>query len=425
MKNSSRHLSEEILEILNETPGWVVRCGTMVFLFIIALFLAGAWIIRYPEILRGEAVVTTEAPPIKVVSEAGGRVTRLVARDEVFVKKGDILAETESTIRLESIPVLQSLIRESRSFLTNHTGKINLPADSLTWGELQEDVNRLRHHYQEYQLLQSDDYHRLQAKNLREQIAELNRMVQVNERQRALHAQELRNVEDSYKTDEKLYAEQIYSKQEFQKKANTYLEKRTEAEDFNKEIIKNKLKLAEVEKELQYLAHNLQEKKRACLAGIGQHLQNIENGLKNWQKRYLITAPADGKLVYLKQLTENQYVRPADTLFAVIPAQQQYVALVDIPVRGMGKAGVGQKVILKMDDYPFQEFGTLEGRVLNMAPSLSVKSYRVIVELPEGLRSSHAHHFQCRAELSGSAEIITEDMRLLERVFYSFRKLLA
>lgn len=424
MKKSSNHLSEEVLDILNETPSWVVRCGAMVFLFIIGLFLTGAWIIRYPEILRGEAVVTTEAPPIKVVSEAGGRVTRLVVQDEVFVKRGDILAETESTIRLESIRVLQLLICESRDFLTNRTRTINLPADSLTWGELQEDINHLRKYYLEYQLLRSDDFHRLQVKNLREQMTELNGMVYVHERQRALHAQALLNVEDGYKIDEKLYAEQIYSKQEFQKKANDYLQKRAESEDFNKEIIKNKLRLAEVEKESQYLEHSLLEKKRACLSGIEQHLRNIENGLKNWQKRYLITAPADGKLVYLKQLTENQYVRPADTLFAVIPAQQHYIALVDIPVRGMGKANVGQKVILKMDDYPFQEFGTLEGRVLNMAPSLTVKSYRVIVELPKGLQSNYSQIFQCRAELSGSAEIITEDMRLLERVFYNFRKLL-
>lgn len=132
MKKSSNHLSEEILDILNETPAWVVRCGALVFLFIIALFLAGAWIIRYPEVLRGEAVVTTEAPPIKVVSEAGGRVTRLVIRDEVFVKKGDVLAETESTIGQDAVSGLQSLIRETRLFLGDRKHTIHMPADTLT-----------------------------------------------------------------------------------------------------------------------------------------------------------------------------------------------------------------------------------------------------------------------------------------------------
>lgn len=256
-------------------------------------------------------------------------------------------------------------------------------------------------------------------------MAELNLMAEANERQRELHFRMLQHAEDGFKTDEKLFQENVYSKQEFQKKANDYPKERTESEGFNKEAIKYNLRLAEIKKEVRDIEFIHREKERACLAGMTQSLMNIENGLKNWQKRFLITAPADGKLVYLKQLTENQYVRPADTLFAVIPAQQQYVALVDIPVRGMGKAEVGQKVILKMDDYPFQEFGTLEGRVLDMAPSLSVKSYRVVVTLPEGLQSSYAQTFQCRAELSGSAEIITEDMRLLERLFYNFRKLLA
>ena len=58
----SRLASEEMLDILNETPHWVVRSGATVFLFIIALFAAGAWVIRYPEVLKGQAVISTEAP---------------------------------------------------------------------------------------------------------------------------------------------------------------------------------------------------------------------------------------------------------------------------------------------------------------------------------------------------------------------------
>jgi hypothetical protein len=97
---------------------------------------------------------------------------------------------------------------------------------------------------------------------------------------------------------------------------------------------------------------------------------------------------------------------------------------VDIPVRGMGKASVGQKVIIKLDDYHYQEFGMLEGKVQSLDPSLNVKFYRVMVSLPKGLKSTYQQNFTFKTEMIGSAEIVTADLRLIERVFYGFRKLL-
>jgi hypothetical protein len=90
----------------------------------------------------------------------------------------------------------------------------------------------------------------------------------------------------------------------------------------------------------------------------------------------------------------------------------------------MGKASVGQKVIIKLDDYPYQEFGMLEGKVQSLDPSLNVKFYRVMVSLPAGLKSTYKQNFTFKTEMIGSAEIVTADLRLIERVFYGFRKLL-
>jgi multidrug resistance efflux pump len=422
----SRLASEEMLDILNETPHWVVRSGATVFLFIIALFVAGAWVIRYPEVLKGQAVISTEAPPIKIVAQAGRRVVRLLAHDAQLVKKGDVLAEMESATRLENIPVLKNLIRETGAFLEHpERSRIQLPSAPLTWGDLQEDIDALYKNYEDYRRLQSDPYHEVQAQQIRRQIVEMNQLEQVNKRRLGLFEQELQNAEDLYKTDEKLYAEQIYSKTEFKKQANRYFEKCGEREELQKAIITNKLKIVDAQKELQDFEYSLLEKKRASLDGVAKSLRNIENNLNNWQQHYLITAPADGKLVYLKQINVNQYIRQEETLFAVVPEQQTYVAVVDIPVLGMGKAGVGQKVILKLDDYPFQEYGALEGKILRVEPSLDVKSYRVVVELPKGLRSTYNQTFQCRSELAGTAEVITRDMRFIERIFYGIRKMLA
>lgn len=420
MKN---HLSEEILDIVNESPAWLVRMGATVILFLLLLFLAGAWYIRYPEVLKGTAVVTTTAPTIKVVSENEGRLMRLLLPAGATVRKGEVLAEMENRTKLENTALIRDLLRQAQDFLKDPRRSVELPADSLAWGDLQADVLQLCQNYVDFKHLQSDGFHARQVQNLQSQIKALQALQQVQKRKRDLHAEELGNASAAYRTDQQLFAEGIYSRTEFLKKENDFLHKKQEQEDHAENLLKNELKLSELEQELHTLQYAFTEKQRLYLGNIGQAAQNMENSLQNWQQKFLIKAPSDGQLSYLQHLAENQFVKSGETLFAVIPVSQEFVTMVDVPVKGLGKARVGQKVVLKLDDYPFQEFGTVEGRVISMAPSADVKTYRLVVALPNGLRSSYNRHFPCKSEMSGTAEIITDDMRLFERAFYGIRKL--
>ena len=50
--------------------------------------------------------------------------------------------------------------------------------------------------------------------------------------------------------------------------------------------------------------------------------------------------------------------------------------------------------------------------------------YFVDVELPQKLITSYNKEIDFKQEMQGSAEIITEDLRLIERFFYQFREVL-
>ena len=45
------------------------------------------------------------------------------------------------------------------------------------------------------------------------------------------------------------------------------------------------------------------------------------------------------------------------------------------------------------------------------------------ISLPKGLETSYKKKIQFQQEMRGSADIITEDLRLLERIFYQFRSM--
>lgn len=420
MKN---HLSEEMLDILNESPRWLVRMGATIMFFLVLLILGGTAFIRYPEVLRGDVVVTTAQPPIRIVAQRDGRVVRLLATAGTEVRKGDVLAELENRTQLEDLPLVKDLLRQTQLFLEDPRRRIRLPQDSLTWGDLQADVLQLGQNYLDFKYLQTTGHQQQQAGNLKTQVAAMYQLHQVLTRKKRLKEEEFANASDNYRTDQKLFAEGIYSRMEFLKKENAYLQQKSELEGLEETLIKNTLRRTEIEQELQTLQYAYSEKQRLYLDNIRQSARNIENRLHGWEQQYLITAPCDGRLVYLQHLTENQYAKSGDTLFAVQPRQEGYAAMVDIPVAGIGKAREGQKVILKLDDYPFQEFGTLEGRVVGLAPSLHRRSCRMEVQLPKGLQSSYKRQFVCKSEMTGTAEIVTDDMSLLERAFFGIRKM--
>lgn len=416
--------SDELIDIVSEPPTWIMRGGAGVITGILLLFLLGTWVIKYPEVLTGNAVVTTRIQPIRVIVPMGGRMTSLLVKDEMRVKKGAILAETENTTRLSNIPAIRQLMAETKTFLTNTQRPISFPGAQIGWGDLQTDFNVIRQNYLDFKRLQSDNFKEERIKNRQQQADELRQMIAVNERQKQLNEEAFQNAEERFQGDEKLFKQGVTSKFDYITSKNKRLEQQRERENFEKEILGNHLKLNEIERDVQEISYAYTEKKRLCLDNIGQSLYNIENSLRHWQQNYLITAPADGKLVFLKNLTENQYFKTADTLFALMPVEETFIATVDIPVRGMGKARIGQKVIIKLDDYPYQEFGMLEGKVISMEPSLTIHSYRVKVSLKDGLTSTYNQKFKFRSEMAGTAQIVTMDLRLIEHAFYGLRKLM-
>jgi multidrug efflux pump subunit AcrA (membrane-fusion protein) len=423
-RHIENQLSDELRLIVCEPPNWVMRTGITVMSGIILLFFIATWIFKYPEVLKGNVTVSTQTPAIRVVSPATGRLTRLLVQEGAVVKKGDLLAETENTIQLENVPAMQQLLEQARAFLQQPKQTIAFPDDSYAWGGLQNDFNRLRQAYLDYQRLQSDQYPGLQIKNLQQQIRDLKEMAAFQQRQQQLLDQSVLNAQETFRVDEKLFQEGVISRIDFIKSKNKLLDKQSEQEDLHHALVQTSLKIRELEKSIQDQDYTFLEKGRVCLDLLEQSIHNIENSLRDWQQNYLIVAPADGKLVFLKNLSENQPLKALDTLFAVMPAQETFVASVEIPVQGMGKARTGQKVIIKLDDYPYQEFGMLEGVVQKVGPSSSIRYYRVDVALPGGLYSTYRQQLYCRAEMSGTAEIVTEDLRIIERAFYGLRKLL-
>ena len=82
----------------------------------------------------------------------------------------------------------------------------------------------------------------------------------------------------------------------------------------------------------------------------------------------------------------------------------------------VAKIKIGQRVNLKFASYPYLGYGIVKGVVGKIASIPTGDSYEVEVNLPNPLVSTYGKKLEFRQELSGTAEIITEDQRLLGRI---------
>ncbi len=89
-----------------------------------------------------------------------------------------------------------------------------------------------------------------------------------------------------------------------------------------------------------------------------------------------------------------------------------------IPILGIGKVAIKQKVNIRLHNYPDKEFGLLLGEVTNISPVANKdKLYMIQVRLTNGLTTTYQKKLDFAQQMNGTGEIITEEKRILERVF--------
>src|SRR4051812_13124045 len=102
--------SEEVQDILGATPGWMVRWGMIV----LALFFLGgiivAAIFKYPDVIEGDAIITSRNPPVKVINKMFGIIDHIFVTNNQEVKQGDILLEIKSALEKDDLQALRMFI---------------------------------------------------------------------------------------------------------------------------------------------------------------------------------------------------------------------------------------------------------------------------------------------------------------------------
>jgi hypothetical protein len=155
-----------------------------------------------------------------------------------------------------------------------------------------------------------------------------------------------------------------------------------------------------------------------------QSYNQLKKAVKEWELKYVLKSNIDGRVSFLNYWNNNQSVNSGDLVFTVLPNDaSNYIAKLQTPSKNSGKIRIGQMVNLSLNDYPEYEFGVIKGTVSQISATSDQEGiYIVNVSIPKELISSFGKPIIFKQEMKGKADIITEDLRLLERLFYQFRE---
>lgn len=416
--------SEEVQDILTKVPHWMIRWGTVLIFAIIFMLFFVSWFIKYPDVVNTEIVITTNIPPEKIVSKSSGRIEAILVKNKATVKKNTTLAIIENTANYKDVFLLKSIVEK---YDINNSKK-EFPFAELKNAQLGEIESAFAVFQKDYEAEQLNENLQPFAVENRAQLSE---KIQIKERldilqqQKVLNESELQLQKNEIARFETLFDKGIISAQEMEAKKLGYLQAQKNYKSLLTSISQLRSSLIDNTK----LSRNSQisgTKEEVNLGrNMAQSFYQLKKVIKDWELAYTLKTSISGIVTFLQVWTENQTINTGDNVFSIIPdAKNGFIGKVKAPALNSGKIKVGQKVNIRLANFPDREFGVLKGKIQNISLVPDKDGNLLLdVALPNGLLTSYNKQILFQQEMKGSAEIVTEDLRLIERILYQFKSI--
>jgi len=421
--NGANHLlrSREVTELISHKPSFLIRWGVSILSGIALLLLAAAWFIHYPDIVMSKGMLSCINAPKEVIIKIPGKLIKLLVKEEQPVIKNEILGYMESTASHDEVIRLSQKLDSISSKINNN--RTNEVANFLSMsfndlGELQISYQAFSQSLEEFSNYLQQGFYRQKRSMLASDMDYLQRLHTEMITQKGLMKQDLLLSDSTFEANQTLKEQKVISAFDYRNEKSKLISRQLALPQINSSIIINESQQHEKQKEISELENQIRQQKTVFV----QALNTIKSQVEDWKKKYLLLAPVDGKVSFATFLQENQELKAGQLVCYINPENTQYYAEALISQYNFGKIKTGQEVLLKFPAYPWQEFGSVKGKIEFISTVPTDSGYLAKLSLPNGLNTSYKRSIQYRTGLTVQAEIIIADLRLTERFLHTLRK---
>jgi membrane fusion protein len=362
-------------------------------LVIVAVFVASA---SYARVETVGGAIVLDRGTAAIVASRPGIVTAVAVHDGEAVRAGTILARIRSEEEMAggaTMPqrVLQSLQAQDRR-LSSQAGLLNVAAGA-------ERARLLA------QIAGFGD----EIASLDTQIAAQRRLVEV--------------AESDFNATRSIAERGFVSRRELDAREGALLARRQQLGQFEQARAAKSASLIEAQRTIAQSAASAE----AQAAGVQSSRAELAGQLAQAElsRGYALAAPVDGTVTAITARI-GQPAAQGQPMMVVMPRGARPRVELYVPSRSVGFLAIGQEVRLAVDAFPYQTFGTLRARIVQVATAAvprqtadggTIPVYLVVAELPQPWILAFGRQQPLLPGMSLSAHIVTERRSLLEWLF--------
>ena len=301
-----------------------------------------------------------------------------------------------------------------------------LAQNGLKLGSLQTIYSTFTQNAKDFSYFVNNNGVATKTQHLQNQIASLRALNQNLAAQKDIQRAEITVAERDYSRQKQLHTEGVISDMEFDKANSNILQQRRQIEATEANFINNGMQIQTLESQISDLAQVKNDNQNTKQLTASEDTHRLLTAIADWKRQNLVIAPIAGQITLAKVWSPKQAVASGDELLTVVPTQvsMRVIGKATMPVANSGKVRVGLPTKIQLDNFNYAEYGIVEGTVQNVSLVPQKDSYLVEIALNDGLKTTYGKSIVLQQEMQGAANIITEDRRVIARVFDKLKDLL-
>lgn len=413
--------SDPVKEIMGNPPRKILRWGTTVLFAVFVLFIFFAWLIRYPDIIPSPVEITTLNPPVTLVSKITGRIKYLYVKDRDKVTSGQLVAVMETTASINEIRLLKQTVDTIRN--PELLSSRSLPGFSEL-GELQGFYASFLKNLSDLNNYSINDFYGSKITSLTEEINGIQEYIRRLIIKENLYSENQKLETKKYNRDSTLFASKAIAESELEKSHQALIRLNIELQQVRLDHSGKSIEMSEKRQLLQDYRIKRIEEKEKLISVLAESFLNLKAQINIWENSYLLVSPIDGITSFTKFWSANQSVLKDEPVINVVPVETgNFIGRITLKMQRSGKVKPGQQVNIKLIGYPYLEYGVVRGIVKSKSLVPSGDAYIIEIDLPNGLSTLYGMNLDFTQNMQGTAEIITDDVRLLQKIINPFRYL--
>lgn len=419
--------SDEVQEIMGEVPSLIERCGIIFLGVLVLLFLVICYFLKFPDSLNASVILTTATPPVELHAKVSGQLIFINARDKQRVKKGEILAVLDNTADFRDVLTVERLYTDwQNGDISLETLLLSLKKKNWNLGDLQIDLNNFILSIEDFTVYHAENYYPQKIALLREEQLKRQELERYQVDVLELEKKQIELASKIFKRDSVLHDKNIESGESYDLSFQTYLQSckgaieniRTYKESDLQKILDRSTSLD--------LQHEYKQTSTNISNSLIKSGYQLDSKIKLWIQTYVLRSPINGVVNLMGIWSQHQYVASGELVFIVLPDKSDKpIGKAMLPAAGAGKVEIGQRVNVRLNNYPDKEYGFLIGKVSSMSEIPDENAnYFIEIEFPNGLRTNYDKTLPISKQMIGSAQIIIADKRLIESLLEPVYKIL-